>query len=46
MSCYFYFVLLLLGPSCSECFVISLHFVRCSVGVSVCLVCCVFVNCW
>ena len=41
MSCYFYFVLLLLG----ECYVISLYFVRCSVGVSVCPVYCVFVNC-
>ena len=28
--------------SCGECYIISLYFVRCSVGVSVCLVCCVF----
>ena len=35
----------LLDLSCGECYVISLYFVRCSVGVSVCLVCCVFVNC-
>ena len=32
----------LLDLSCSECDVISLYFVRCSVGLSVCLVCCVF----
>ena len=32
----------LLDLSCGECYVISLYFVRCSVGVSVCLVCCVF----
>ena len=31
--------------SCGECYVISLYFVRSSVGVYVCLVCCVFVNC-
>ena len=30
---------------CGECYVISLYFLRCSVGVSVCLVYCVFVNC-
>ena len=35
----------LLDLSCGECYVISLYFVRCSVGVSVCLVCCVLVNC-
>ena len=35
----------LLDLSCGECYVIFLYFVRCSVGVSVCLVCCVFVNC-
>ena len=35
----------LLNLSCGECYVISLYFVCCSVGVSVCLVCCVFVNC-
>ena len=29
---------------CSECYVLSLYVVCCSVGVSVCLVCCVFVN--
>ena len=32
----------LLDLSCGKCYVISLHFVRCSVGVYVCLVCCVF----
>ena len=34
--------------SCGECYVISLYFVHCSVGVSVYLLCCVFdrfVNC-
>ena len=31
----------LLDPSCGECYVISLYFVCCSLGVSVCLVCCV-----
>ena len=35
----------LLGLSCGECYVISLYFGRCSVGVYVCLVCCVLVNC-
>ena len=45
VSCYFYFVYCLLDLGCSECDVISLYFVRCSVCVSVCLVCCVFVNC-
>ena len=29
----------LLDLSCGECYVISLYFVCCSVGVSVCLVC-------
>ena len=32
--------------SCGECYVMSLYFVRCSVGVSVCLVCCVFDIVW
>ena len=42
MSCYFYFVLLPLGPElyCSECDVISLYFMCCSVNGSVCLVGC------
>ena len=31
-----------LDLSCGECYVISLYFVRCFVGVSVFLVCCVF----
>ena len=49
-SCEFIFTLFycLMDLSCGECYVISLYFVRCSVGVSVCLVCCVltvFVNC-
>ena len=42
MSCYFYFIYCLLDLSCGECYVISFYFVPCSVGVSVCLVCCVF----
>ena len=45
MSCYVYFVLFLLDLSCGECDVISLYFIGCSVNGSVCLVCCVFVNC-
>ena len=32
--------------SCVECDVISLYFMCCCVNGSVCLVCCVFVNCW
>ena len=39
VSCYFY---CLLDLSCGECYVISLYFVCCYVGVSVCLVYCVF----
>ena len=35
----------LLDLRCSECDVISLYFYCCSVNGSVCLVCCVFVNC-
>ena len=31
--------------SCGECDVISLYFMCCSINGSVCLVCCVFVNC-
>ena len=47
MSCYFLLcVYSLLDLSCGECDVISLYFVRFSVGVSVCFVCCVFVNCF
>ena len=46
MSCFFTLFYCLLDLSCGECYVISLYFVRCSVGVSVCLVCLtVFVNC-
>ena len=45
MSCYFYFFYCLLNLSCGECDVISLYFICCSVNGSVCLVCCVFVNC-
>ena len=45
MSCYFYFFYCLWDPSCCECDVISLYFMCCSVNGSVCLVCCVFVNC-
>ena len=32
--------------SCGECYVISSYFICYSVGVSVCLVCCEFVNIW
>ena len=35
----------LLDLSCGECNVISMYFTCCSVNGSVCLVCCVFVNC-
>ena len=35
----------LLDLGCGECIVISLYFLCCSVNGSVCLVCCVFVNC-
>ena len=31
--------------SCGDCDVISLYFMCCSVNGSVCLVCCLFVNC-
>ena len=41
-STWFYCILDL---SCGECDVISLYFVCFSVNGSVCLVCCVFVNC-
>ena len=41
MNCYFYFVLSPLGPESSECDVVSLYVVCCSVNVSVCFVCCV-----
>ena len=40
MSCYFNLLYCLLDLSCGKCYVISLYFVRFSVGVSVCLVCC------
>ena len=36
----------LLDLSCSECYVISLYLMCCSVNGSVCLVCCVFVKTW
>ena len=42
MSSYFCYVLLPLGPDCSECDVISLYFMCFFVNGSVCLVCCVF----
>ena len=45
VSCYFYPFYCLLDLSCSECDVISLCFMCCSVNGSVCLLCCVFVNC-
>ena len=45
MSCYFTLFYYLLDLSCGECDVISLYFMCCSVNVSVCLVCFVFVNC-
>ena len=43
MSCELLF--LLLDLCCGECYVISLYVVCGSVGISGCLVCCVFVNC-
>ena len=39
----FYFVYSLLGLRSSECNVVSLYVVCCSVNVSVCFVCCVLV---
>ena len=46
MSCYFTLFYCLLDLSCSECDVISLYFMCCSVNGSVCVVCLtVFVNC-
>ena len=39
MSCYFYLILLPLGPDCGECDVIAVYFMYCSVNGSVCLVC-------
>ena len=45
MNCYFYFFYSLLALRSSECDVVSLYAVCCSVNVSVCFVCCVFVNC-
>ena len=44
MNFYFYFVYSLLDMRSSECDVASLYVVFCSVSVSVCFVCCVFVN--
>ena len=41
LSCYFYFVYFLLDLRSSECDVVSLYVVCCSVNVSVCFVCCV-----
>ena len=35
----------LLDLSCSECDVISLYLLCCSVNGSVCIMCCVFINC-
>ena len=45
MSCYFTLFYCLLDLSCGERNVISLYFPCCPVHGSVCLVCCVFVNC-
>ena len=46
MNCYFYFVYGLLDLRSSECDVVSLCVVCCSVNVSVCVACLtVFVNC-
>ena len=42
MNCYFYFFYSLLDMRSSECDVVSLYVVCCSVNVSVCFVCCVF----
>ena len=46
MTCCFYFFHGLLDLSCDECDVISLYFMCCSVKGSVCLVCCMFANCF
>ena len=45
MSCFFTLFYSLLDLSCSECDVISLYCMCFFVNGSVCLVCCVFVNC-
>ena len=45
VSCYFYFVLLPLGPELWWVWCFILVFLCCSVNGSVCLVCCLFVNC-
>ena len=45
VSCYFTLFYGLLDLSCSECDVISLYCMCCPVSGSVCLVCCVFLNC-
>ena len=45
MNCNFYLFYSLLNLGSSECDVVSLYVVCCSVNVSVCFVCCVFVNC-
>ena len=42
VNCYFYFVYSLLDLGSSECDVVSLYVVCCSVNISVCFVCCVF----
>ena len=42
VNCYFYFFYSLLDLRSSECDVVSLYVVCCSVNVSVCFVCCVF----
>ena len=46
MSCYFFpLFYCLLDLRSGECDVVSLYVLCCSVNGSVCLVCCVFVNC-
>ena len=45
MNCYFNLFYSLLDLRSSECDVVLLYVVCCSVNVSVCFVCCVFVNC-
>ena len=43
--CELLFFYYLLDLSCGECYVMSFYVMCCSVAISVCLMCCVFVNC-
>ena len=44
-SLFFTLLYCLLDLGCGECTVISLYFMCCSVNGSICIACCVFVNC-